>query len=299
MKFTTLSLTALAGLCLSALFSLIVPTRGQSTSAPAMPTLYLIGDSTVKNGHDTGSNGQWGWGHLLPAYFDLSRINVVNDAAGGTSSRTFFQSANLWPATLAKVHAGDFVMMQFGHNDNTAAPEEDNTRWRSTIKGNGEETVQGLTKTGTETVHSFGWYIRQYIAQTEAKGATPIVCSLIPRNSWGDDGKIGRADQSYGLWAKEAVEQANKESAAAGSKIKAFFLPLNTIICDHYDQMGEEAVKALFPPAPEHTHTNWAGAKLNAQSVAEGVKAFPDCPLSQYLAATPAEMAPPATMPAK
>src|SRR5580700_9638475 len=55
----------------------------------SLPTLFLIGDSTVKNSWDTGSDGLWGWGRPLTAYFDESKINVENQALGGTSSRSY------------------------------------------------------------------------------------------------------------------------------------------------------------------------------------------------------------------
>jgi lysophospholipase L1-like esterase len=256
-----------------------------TTDPSRKPTLFLIGDSTVKNGQDTGTGNMWGWGHLLPAYFDASKITVENDALGGTSSRTFFEDPGLWRKVLAKVRPGDFVMMQFGHNDNTALPQSDTTRFRSTIKGNGEETVQGPMKGGgMETIHSYGWYIRQFIGQTQAKGAQPIVCSLVPRNAW-TEGKVHRGDTSYGLWAKEAVEQAGGN---------ALFLPLNRIIADHYDQMGQEKVKALFPSEREATHTDWAGATLNAACVVEGIRGLANCPLVNTLAEKPVEMKEPA-----
>ena len=68
---------------------------------------------------------------------------------------------------------GDVVIMQFGHNDNGA---------RGALRGIGEETRerQNPTTNQTETVHTFGWYLRKYIADTRARGATPIVCSLDP-----------------------------------------------------------------------------------------------------------------------
>jgi rhamnogalacturonan acetylesterase len=53
------------------------------------PELYIIGDSTVKNGRGDGAGGQWGWGDLIGHYFDTTRIEVKNRALGGTSSRTF------------------------------------------------------------------------------------------------------------------------------------------------------------------------------------------------------------------
>jgi lysophospholipase L1-like esterase len=272
-----LAMLVVAGVWAVLLAAAPVP-RGGQTEVPKAdpnrkPTLFLIGDSTVRNGADNGSNGQWGWGHLLPYYFDRTKINVENLAVGGTSSRTFIQNPRMWPAILPRLQAGDYVMMQFGHNDNTARPEADTTRWRSTLPGNGEETVQGLVQGGgTETVHSFGWYMRKFISETKSKGATPIVCSLIPRNRW-TGGKVNRNDKDYALWAKEAADEGG-----------ALFLPLGTLIADKYDTLGKEKVTAeLFPPG-EVIHPNWAGSKLNAECVVEGLKAL-DTPLKGYLLA--------------
>lgn len=249
-----------------------------ATTEPAQkPTLFIIGDSTVKNGRDDGSNGQWGWGHILPFYFDPKKITVENDALGGTSSRTFFQTPKLWPATLNKIRPGDFLLLQFGHNDNTRPPESDTLRYRSTLPGNGEDTVEGpKSPSEKETIHSYGWYLRQIIQQTKDKGATPIVCSLIPRNSW-HDAKITRSP--YAQWAREAADQ-----------VGTTFLPLNEIIADKYDELGEEKVTSTFFPANEHTHTNWQGAKLNAQCVVQGIRQLPNVPLKNFLLPNPPEI---------
>jgi len=75
------------------------------------PTLYLIGDSTVKNGQGRGDGGLWGWGNYLPAAFDTTRLRIENDARGGTSTRTF-RSQGLWEKVRVKIRPGDFVMMQ-------------------------------------------------------------------------------------------------------------------------------------------------------------------------------------------
>jgi lysophospholipase L1-like esterase len=231
---------------------------------PVLPTLFLIGDSTVKNSWDTGSDGLWGWGRPLGAYFDTSRINVENQALGGTSSFSYIGGGH-WERVLALIRPGDFVMMQFGHNDGGPG---------GSLRGNGDDTEERAGRDGVKVpVHSYGWYIRKYIADIKAKGATPIVCSLIPRNDWAD-GKVLRATGTYGTWAKEAAAQGG-----------ALFIDLNGIIADHYDQLGADVVKGFFPK--EHTHTGWDGALLNAQSVVEGVKALPACPLTKYLAASP------------
>jgi lysophospholipase L1-like esterase len=254
----------------------VVMTRGWMPEAqpavdPKLPTLFLIGDSTVRTGSKgNGDNGQWGWGAPMGEFFDRSRINVLNRAWGGTSSRTF-QTQGFWDKVLADLKPGDFVMMQFGHND--SSPVNDNQRARGTIKGMGEETqeIDNLLTGKHEVVHSYGWYLRKFIADAKAKGATAIVCSPIPRANW-RDGKVVRASNDYGKWAGEAAK-------ASG----AFFADLNAIIADHYDKLGEEHVTATFFGPKERTHTCAAGAKFNAQCVVEGLKAIDGCPLAGYL----------------
>ncbi|HEY4329121.1 MAG TPA: GDSL-type esterase/lipase family protein, partial [Phycisphaerae bacterium] len=162
---------------------------------PALPTVFLIGDSTVKNSWDRGTDGLWGWGRPLAFYFDLTKINVDNQALGGTSSHSY-QTAN-WPGVLKLIQKGDFVIMQFGTNDNGAA----------SLKGNGDDTQAATGRgAGGDPLHSFGWYIRKYVTDTREKGATPIIASLVPRMTW-KDGKIAREDDTHGGWAKAAAAQ--------------------------------------------------------------------------------------------
>ena len=232
---------------------------------PKLPTLFLIGDSTVRNGRGDGANGQWGWGEPLAAFFDKTKINVVNRAIGGRSSRTYLTQGH-WDRVLALLKPGDFVVMQFGHNDGGAI--NDTSRARGTIKGIGEETqeIDNLLTKQHEVVHTYGWYLRKFIADTKAKGAVPIVCSPVPRKIW-KDGKIVRDD-----YAKLAAEVAKAEGAA--------FVDLNEIIARKYEELGPEKVEPMF--ADEHTHTTLAGAELNAACVISGLKALKGSPLSTY-----------------
>lgn len=242
------------------------------------PTLWLIGDSTVNNGSGKGADGLWGWGAPLAAHFDKAKIAVVNRARGGRSSRTFL-SEGLWEKVAAELKPGDFVLMQFGHNDGgpLAGPKA-----RASLKGNGEESQEVAIEGGDkkEVVHSYGWYLRKYIADAKAKGATPIVLSPIPRNMWKAD-KVSRASGDYGKWAKEAAE--------AGG---ALFIDLNEIVARHYEADGREKVQTEFFTEKDHTHTTAAGAKVNASSVAEGIKALKDCPLAGLLAPMPVDWTP-------
>ncbi len=250
----------LAGLLL--LTALLAPAR-TAHSAP-LPTLFIIGDSTVKN-HTAGLEG---WGDPISAYFDKTKIAVQNDALGGRSSRTFL-TEGLWDKALAGMKPGDFVLMQFGHNDGGSVK----TSYRASLKGVGEETQSVVNpKTGLpETVHTYGWYLRKYVADAKSKGAAAIVLSPIPRNIWTPEGKVARSGGDYGLWASQAAK-------AAG----ASFVDLNTIIADKYDALGADKVKAYFPG--DHTHTSPPGAELNAASVVEGLKGLKACPLCAFLA---------------
>lgn len=235
---------------------------------PALPSLILIGDSTVRNGKDDGQGlgaaGQWGWGRPIADYFDANRINVVNRAVGGLSSRTYLTSGH-WQRTLAFVKRGDVVVMQFGHND--ASPVNDERRARGTLRGVGEdsEDIDNLLTGQRETVHTYGWYLRRFIADIRARGATAIVCSPVPFKRWGADGKTRRAQADYGGWAAQVARQE-----------QAGFIDLNAAAAARYDALGRDAVLQLFPQVtPDETvHTNLAGARLNAEVVVAGIRAL-------------------------
>jgi len=244
-----------------------------------LPTLFIIGDSTVNN----RTKGLLGWGDPIADFFDKTKVGVENRARGGRSSRTY-QTEGLWDQVVADLKPGDFVLMQFGHNDNGPVGGE---HARASLKGNGEETREITDDAGKkEVVHTYGWYMRKYVADARAKGATPIVLSPVPRNMWGDDGKVLRAANDYGKWAAEA--------AKAGG---AAFIDLNELVARRYEAAGPEKVKALYF-GEDHTHTTPAGARLNAEAVVEGLKSLKDCPLCRYLSAAAGDDKP-AAEPAK
>jgi lysophospholipase L1-like esterase len=257
------------------------PARAQVTlpepANPTLPSLILIGDSTVRNGRDDGQGkgaaGQWGWGNPVAAWFDPARVNVVNRAVGGLSSRTYITSGH-WERTLALVKRGDVVVMQFGHNDASAV--NDTSRARGTLRGIGPETedIDNLLTHRRETVHTYGWYLRKYVADIRAQGATPVICSPVPHKQWDAAGHAKRDRDTYAGWAA-AVAQAEGVG----------FVDLNEDIARRYDALGHDAVVQLFPRTTpdEHTHTNWAGAVLNAQVAVAGLKALGDPRIAAWL----------------
>ena len=240
----------------------------------SLPTLYLVGDSTMK----VGTTGQRGWGDELAPYFNLHKINVVNQAIGGRSSRTY-QTEGRWDAVVATLQKGDYVILQFGHNDGGAI--NDNFRARASIKGSGEETeeIDNILTKKHEVVHSYGWYMRKYATDVKAKGATPIILSLVPRNTF-TNGKVARASESYGKWAHEAADA-----------IKITFVDHNEIIALGLEKLGPEKAAALF--ADGRLHASPDGAKFNARCAVAGLKGMPGKPFEFYFSPAAAEIAPP------
>ena len=258
---------------------------------PNLPTLFLIGASSVRNGWDDGQGkgdaGQWGWGHPLSEFFDLSKINVVNRAIGGMSTRTYLTSGN-WDKTLALIKPGDFVLIQFGTNDSGSI--NDRFRARATIPGVGDEQVEidNMMTHKHEVVHSHGWYLRKFIEDARAKGATPIVCSMSPHKLWDLQGKI-RRNTDFITWTREVAQQEG-----------IGFINLNEIVAERYDALGHDAVMKLFPQVvpDEHDHTNMDGARFVAQCVISGLKLLNPDPLAAYFsdAATGIAAADPSTL---
>jgi lysophospholipase L1-like esterase len=238
----------------------------QLPTNPNLPTIFVVGDSTANN----NANGARGWGDPFIDYFDTEKINVLNRARGGRSSRTYM-TEGLWDKVLSEMKKGDFVLIQFGHND--AGALNDATRARGSLPGLGEEgqEIDNLLTKKHEVVHTYGWYMRKMIADTKAKGATSIVLSLTVRNIW-KDGRVERGPGKFGQWAAEVAKSQH-----------VTFIDVTTLIADKYEELGEEKVRELF--ATDHTHTSPAGAELNASLVLTGLKMLKDKPLDRYLSA--------------
>lgn len=234
------------------------------------PVLFLVGNSTMRTGTlGNGNNGQWGWGYFAHEYFDENRITVENHALGGTSSRTFY--TKLWKDVLKGVRKGDWVIIELGHNDNGPY---DSGRARASIPGIGKDTLNVTIKeTGEkETVYTYGEYMRRFIRETKAKGAYPILFSLTPRNAWEDADStiITRVNKTFGLWAKQV---AKKEHVP--------FIDLNEITARKFEKFGKEKVKTMF--YIDRIHTSTFGARVNAESAAEGIRACKGLELANYL----------------
>lgn len=234
------------------------------------PVLFLVGNSTMRTGTlGNGNNGQWGWGYFEHEYFDENKITVENHALGGTSSRTFYRQ--LWPDVLKGIRKGDWVIIELGHNDNGPY---DSGRARASIPGIGKDSLQVTIKEigVQEIVYTYGEYMRRFIKEVKAKGAHPILLSLTPRNAWEDKDStiITRVNKTFGLWAKQVA-----------GKQRVPFIDLNDISARKFERFGKEKVKYMF--YLDRIHTSTFGARVNAESAAEGIRACKGLKLADYL----------------
>ncbi|MFI0430321.1 rhamnogalacturonan acetylesterase [Mariniflexile sp. HMF6888] len=254
-------------LCSTFLFTICV------TAQNTKPTVYTVGDSTVKNGRGDGSGGLWGWGDFIGQLLDSTKVSVENHALGGTSSRTY-QNLGLWDAVNDKLKAGDYVLIQFGHNDN--GPINDTLRARGTIKGIGDETeeIDNMITKKHEIVHSYGWYLEKIVKDAKSKGAIPIIISPIPENDW-KEGKIPRNNTSYGLWAKQIAERNN-----------VTFIDLNDKMASKLEKFGEEKVTGAYFYKRDHTHTSAKGALMAASIIVDELKETTNS-LKNHIASNP------------
>ncbi len=240
--------------------------KGGSTRKGDNPVVFIIGDSTVKNGRDRGDWGQWGWASFFDHFFDTTKISIENHALGGRSSRTFL-TEGLWQNVLEGLKEGDYLFIQFGHNDggpfNTG-------RARASIKGAGEESQDYIMEAtgGPETVYTFGHYIRHYIKQAKAHGVNVIALSHTPRNNW-EDGNMVRVTDSYAKWTKQVADEEN-----------VCYIDANDLCAKEYEKIGQEATKPYFK---DNVHTSYIGAILHGNTIAKAVYNLENCDLKNYM----------------
>ena len=233
------------------------------------PVLFLVGNSTMRTGTmGNGNNGQWGWGFFEHEYFDENKITVENHALGGTSPRTFYKSPDLWKRTLSGVRAGDYVFLELGHNDNGPI---DSIRARSSYRPNGKLSIAedsiiiyNKVKKCQDTVYTFGGYTRRFINEVRAKGATPVLFTLTPRNAYEADGKT----------IQRKLSDFTPAIFAIGKELNVPVIDLNDISAKKLEQYGPWKTDYHF--FLDKIHSSAFGAKMNAASAAEGLAACND-----------------------
>ena len=147
------------------------------------PTIYGIGDSTMANKVKPEENPERGWGQMLPLFFN-DNIKIDNRAVNGRSTRSFIAEKR-WDDILKTLKKGDYVFIQFGHNDQK---EKDSTRY---------------TNPHTAYRHN----LIRFVEETRAKGATPIIFSSIVRRNFNENGVLISTHGEYTMEARLVAQE--------------------------------------------------------------------------------------------
>lgn len=219
--------------------------------------IFLAGDSTIAI-KDTKAFPETGWGMPFVHFWD-STVTVVNKAKNGRSTKTFL-SEGLWKSIMNEAKEGDYVIIQFGHNDESVEKKE---RYA--------------------TPDTFKMNLNRFIKETKEKKATPILFTPVSRRKFDKDGKAVATHEQYSALVREVATETGVLFIDLDEKSKAL-----------YQQFGPEHSKLLFlqlqpgehPNYPEgkndNTHFNELGARLIAQLVLKELRNL-DCGLTERI----------------
>ncbi|EEA19688.1 Rhamnogalacturonan acetylesterase [Talaromyces marneffei ATCC 18224] len=229
----------------------------------AAATIYLAGDSTMARGG--GGSGTDGWGQYIASYLSL---NVSNQAIAGRSARSYAREGH-FNTIASEIQPGDFVVIEFGHNDGGSIAPIDNGR--TDCPGNGTETCSTTYNGVAETVLTFPAYLEKAANTFKAKGAHVIIASQTPNNPW-ETGTFAYSPNRFWGYAEPAAEVSGVKYVDHGGYVASIFKDLGVTTVDSY-----------YPN--DHTHTSVAGAKVVAQAFLKGV-VCDNLSLKSYLTTT-------------
>jgi lysophospholipase L1-like esterase len=218
---------------------------------PSDPVLYLAGDSTVVDQYYE----PWAaWGQMLPRFF-LPGIVIANHAESGETTRAFVGEHRL-AKIMTTIKPGDYLFIQFAHND---------------------------MKPGAVPLEDYKKLLTEYITQTRAKGATPVLVTPMNRRTFDDAGKI---TNSFGPYPDAVREVAAQQKVA--------LIDLNAMSKTLFEAMGQEGTLKAFMHYPagsfpgqtaaieDNTHFNSYGAYELARCIVHGIREA-DLPLTKFL----------------
>ncbi|WP_271711640.1 rhamnogalacturonan acetylesterase [Marinigracilibium pacificum] len=173
--------------------------------------IYMVGDSTMSDKPFGTGNPEKGWGQVFPLYFD-HHVRVENHAVNGRSTKSFIDEGR-WNKVLEKLEVGNYVFIQFGHNDEKV---KDSSRY-------------------TEPNSSYKANLKKFVIEARSKGAIPVLATSIARRKFDENGKLIPTHGEY----PEAMRQVAKE-------LNVPLLDLNMRTKDLLANYGPENSKKLF-----------------------------------------------------
>jgi len=223
------------------------------------PVIYIAGDSTVQS-YKASYAPQQGWGYYLQSYFN-SNVTVSNQALAGRSSKSFYDEGRFKTITNS-LKEGDFVLIQFAINDAASNKAE---RY-APVGGNVDNPKEG----------TYEWYMTQFIKDTQAKGATPILVTTVIGMKAYSGGKFVNSYNNYCDACKKLAAKYNIPC-----------IDLNSLMVSHYNKIGYDTAKSYHlmgavSGSTDGTHFCEKGANIIAGIVADAIKSQKIAGLAEY-----------------
>ena len=229
--------------------------------------VHTIGDSTMSE-YKPAATPKRGWGMYLQAFFNPDSVEVNNRGKSGASTRTFFETENLWPSVKAQMHAGDYLIIQFAHNDEKCKGE-DVYEQNAKLRAEGKDTLTDMR--GTEPNTTYKEYLRTYIREARTMGVTPILMSPICRVYF-KDGKINDEGRHV-LSPEKDYPKAMREVA---EEMNVPFLDMTAKSLELYETRGKDYCTEYYFNCGDKTHTGQLGGMVNAHLAYLLIKNCPD-----------------------
>ena len=252
---------------LSALLLLPSLQGGDGGRLSAKRRVHTIGDSTMSD-YKPAATPKRGWGMYLQAFFNPDSIEVNNRGKSGASTRTFYETDNLWPSVKRQMLPGDYLIIQFAHNDEKCKGEDVYVQ-NARLRAEGKDTLTDMR--GTEPNTTYKAYLRTYIREARTMGVTPILMSPICRVYF-KDGKINDEGRHV-LSPEKDYPKAMREVA---EEMNVPFLDMTAKSLEMYETRGKDYCTEYYFNCGDKTHTGQLGGMVNAHLAYLLIKNCPD-----------------------
>ena len=258
------------------------------TLSAAPRRVHTIGDSTMSD-YKPAATPKRGWGMYLQVFFNQDSIEVNNRGKSGASTRTFYETENLWPSVKRQMKAGDYLIIQFAHNDEKCKGE-DVYMQNAKLRAEGKDTLTDMR--GTEPNTTYKQYLRKFINEAREMGVKPILMSPICR-AYFKDGKINEEGR-HNLTSERMNELKNEGDKdyvrcmrEVAEEMQVPFLDMTERTREMYESEGQEICMKRYFNCGDKTHTGQEGGMLNAHLAYLLIKNSPELAELHHLVALP------------
>ena len=268
-------------LCLSLLTVML--TIGLATAQAIK--VHTIGDSTMAQ-YDPNSTVTRGWGMYLQQF--LNGITVNNRGKGGASTRSFYQGSQYWQSVKSQMTAGDYVLIQFAHNDEKNQGMDGDSLKAYYARTGQSDMADKTDNRGTTPTGNYKQYLIKYVNETREAGCTPVlvspICrkyfngSTIRRNGRHDLGDNFSKLTANGVLTNQSVPESDHtmdysyQMKLVADSMGVPFIDLTTATKNLYEKYGDTQTNTLFFDGNGSTHLNETGATIVARMCAQEMK---------------------------